>query len=58
MIAVAVAWIALAQVYVDMGNKAQAKAEYQTVLQLPASEYNDQHYKATAQNALKDLDRN
>jgi hypothetical protein len=45
----------LARTYADMGNKTRAKAEYHTVLQAPVMDYNDQHYKAEARKALKDL---
>jgi tetratricopeptide (TPR) repeat protein len=42
-------------IYGDVGNKAKAKAMYETVLRLPIGDYNDRHYKAQAQAALKSL---
>jgi hypothetical protein len=35
--------------------KAQAKAQYQLVVDGPLIDYNDPHYKAEAQAALKSL---
>lgn len=46
----------LAGVYADRGDKARARQEYETVLRLPATEYNDKHYKAQAETRLKQLD--
>ena len=43
----------LAGVYRDTGDKAKAKAEYEAVLKLPNADYNDRHYKAEADAALK-----
>ena len=42
-------------IYRDLGNKAKAKEMYETALRLPISDYNDRHYKAQAQAALKAL---
>jgi tetratricopeptide (TPR) repeat protein len=44
-----------AAIYRDVGNKAKARELYQTALRLPISDYNDRHYKAQAQAALKSL---
>ena len=45
----------LAAIYKDRDNKAKAKTEYQAVLDLPVTDYNDRHYKAEAAAALKSL---
>ena len=45
----------LAAVYADRGDKARARQEYETVLRLPATEYNDKNYKAQAETRLKTL---
>ena len=45
----------LAGVYLDRGDKARAAAEYQKVLDLPATEYNDKYYKREAAQALAKL---
>jgi tetratricopeptide (TPR) repeat protein len=45
----------LAAVYKDRGDKPKARTEYQAVLELPVSDYNDRHYKAEATAALKSL---
>ncbi|HKO16781.1 MAG TPA: hypothetical protein VJU87_11130, partial [Gemmatimonadaceae bacterium] len=39
----------LAAVYADRGDRARARAEYATVLRLPATEYNDRFYKQEAE---------
>lgn len=46
----------LAGVYADRDNKAKAREEYQAVLRLPATEYNDRNYKAQAETRLKALE--
>jgi tetratricopeptide (TPR) repeat protein len=43
----------LAGVYRDMGDKAKARAEYETVMKLPNTDYNDRQYKAEADAALR-----
>jgi len=43
----------LAGVYRDMGDKAKARAEYQAAMKLPNRDYNDRHYKAEADAALR-----
>jgi tetratricopeptide (TPR) repeat protein len=45
----------LAGVYKDTGDKAKARAEYQVVMKLPNTDYNDRQYKATADAALRTL---
>jgi len=45
----------LAGVYRDMGDKAKARAEYQTAMKLPNRDYNDRHYKAEADAAMRGL---
>lgn len=45
----------LAGVYADRGDKAKARAEYETVLRLPATEYDDRFFKETAERRLRDL---
>ncbi|MGI8401633.1 MAG: hypothetical protein ACR2NS_08550 [Gemmatimonadaceae bacterium] len=45
----------LAGVYKDMGDKAKARAEYQMVMKLPNTDYNDRQYKAAADAALRTL---
>jgi hypothetical protein len=45
-----------AAIYRDLGDKAKARALYQTALNLPIADYNDRHYKAQAQEALRKLD--
>lgn len=45
----------LAGVYADRGDKARARQEYETVLRLPATEYNDKNYKAQAETRLREL---
>ncbi|MDE3053042.1 MAG: hypothetical protein KGJ70_04095 [Gemmatimonadota bacterium] len=45
----------LGQVYLDRGDKAKADAQYQEVLKLPATEYNDKYYKQEAEQALAKL---
>ncbi len=44
----------LAGVYRDMGDKAKAKAEWQVVMKLPNTDYNDRHYKAEADKGLRE----
>ncbi len=45
----------LAQVYADVGDKAKARAQYELVLSLPATEFNDTNYKHEAEQALGKL---
>jgi tetratricopeptide (TPR) repeat protein len=45
----------LAQVYADVGDKAKAREQYNLVLTLPATEYNDTNYKHQAEQALAKL---
>jgi hypothetical protein len=42
----------LARIYRDQGKKAEAKKEYQAVLDAPISDYNDESYRAEAKAAL------
>jgi tetratricopeptide (TPR) repeat protein len=43
----------LAGVYRDMGDKAKARAEWQAVMKLPNTDYNDRHYKGEADAGLR-----
>jgi tetratricopeptide (TPR) repeat protein len=43
----------LAGVYRDTGDKAKARAEWQTAMKLPNRDYNDRHYKAEADAGLR-----
>ncbi len=43
----------LAGVYRDTGEKAKARAEYQTVMRMPNRDYNDRQYKAEADAELR-----
>jgi tetratricopeptide (TPR) repeat protein len=43
----------LAGVYRDTGDKAKARAEYQLVMKMPNTDYNDRQYKAEADAALR-----
>jgi tetratricopeptide (TPR) repeat protein len=45
----------LGKVYEDVGDKAKAQAQYEEVLKLPATEYNDNYYKREAEQALAKL---
>jgi len=45
----------LAEIYRDVGNKAKAKAEFETVMKLPVADYNDRRYKAQAGKGLRAL---
>lgn len=42
----------LAEVYNDVGEKAKARAEYETALRLPVADVNDNAYKAQARSGL------
>ena len=42
----------LAEVYLDVGEKAKARTEYETALRLPVSDVNDSAYKAQARAGL------
>ena len=46
--------IDLAGVYRDMGDKARARAEWQTVMKMPNRDYNDRYYKAEADAGLRE----
>ena len=43
----------LGGVYKDTGDKAKARAEYEAVMKLPNKDYNDRHFKAEADAALR-----
>jgi tetratricopeptide (TPR) repeat protein len=43
----------LGGVYRDMGDKAKARAQYEAVMKLPNSDYNDRYYKGEADAALR-----
>jgi tetratricopeptide (TPR) repeat protein len=43
----------LAGVYRDMGDKTKARAEYEAVMKLPNSDYNDRQFKAEADAGLR-----
>jgi tetratricopeptide (TPR) repeat protein len=45
----------LGQVYADVGDKTKAREQYNLVLSLPATEYNDANYKHQAEQALARL---
>jgi tetratricopeptide (TPR) repeat protein len=45
----------LAAVHADRGDKAKAREQYEEALRLAESEFNDKHYKAEADRALKGL---
>jgi Flp pilus assembly protein TadD len=45
----------LGRVYAASGDPTKAKAEFNTALQLPSVEYNDEHYKDDAKKALAAL---
>jgi tetratricopeptide (TPR) repeat protein len=47
--------IDLAEIYRDVGKKDKAKAEFETALRLPATDYNDRRYKAQADKGLRAL---
>lgn len=47
--------IDLAEIYRDTDNKARAREEFQKVLSLPATDYNDRFYKERAQKGLNGL---
>ena len=42
----------LGEVYRDSGNKARARAEFETALRLAVTDVNDEQYKAQARRAL------
>lgn len=44
----------LAGVYRDMGDKAKARAEWQTVMKMPNRDYNDRYYKGQADAGLRE----
>ena len=45
----------LARIYADVGNTVNAKAEYQNVISMTATDYNDRYYKAEAAAEMKKL---
>lgn len=45
----------LARIYNDVGNTVNAKAEYQNVLSMAATDYNDRHYKVEAAAEVKKI---
>ena len=47
--------IDLAKIYLDTDNKARAREEFETVVRVPASDYNDRFYKQDAEEQLKKL---
>lgn len=47
--------IDLAKIYLDVNDKARARAEFETVVRLPATDYNDRFYKSDAEAQLKKL---
>ncbi|MFL5561690.1 MAG: tetratricopeptide repeat protein [Gemmatimonadaceae bacterium] len=47
--------IDLAEIYRDTGDKTRAREQFQLVLSLPATDYNDRFYKQRAAEDLKDL---
>jgi Tfp pilus assembly protein PilF len=46
--------IDLAEIYRDTDNKARAREEFQKVLSLPATDYNDRFYKERARKELNE----
>ena len=47
--------IDLAKIYLDTNNKARAKEEFEAVVRIPATDYNDRFYKQQADAELKKL---
>ena len=47
--------IDLAEIYRDTGDKTRAREQFQQVISLPATDYNDRFYKQRAERGLKDL---
>ena len=47
--------IDLAKIYLDTNNKARAKEEFESVVRIPATDYNDRFYKQQADAELKKL---
>ena len=45
----------LASIYADTGDKAKARAEYELVLRMKQTEYNDKNYQQTAERELREL---
>ena len=45
----------LGRIYADMNRKADAKTQFELAIKGPLIDYNDPHYKAQAEAALKDL---
>jgi tetratricopeptide (TPR) repeat protein len=43
----------LARIYRDQGKKAEAKAEFQAVIDAPLKDYNDERYREVAKNGMK-----
>jgi tetratricopeptide (TPR) repeat protein len=47
--------IDLAEIYRDTGDKTRAREQFQAVISMPATDYNDRFYKQRAEKDLKDL---
>jgi Tfp pilus assembly protein PilF len=47
--------IDLAEIYRDNGDKTRAREQFQAVITLPATDYNDRFYKQRAEKDLKNL---
>jgi len=47
--------IDLAEIYRDTGDKTRAREQFQAVISLPATDYNDRFYKQRAEKELRDL---
>lgn len=45
----------LGRIYADLDKKADARTQFQAAINAPTIDYNDPHYKAQAEAALKDL---
>jgi uncharacterized protein HemY len=45
----------MGEIYRDVGDKAKARAQFETGLSLPASDYNDRRFKAEIQADLQKL---
>ena len=52
LVTLLVAMVLVDEVYLDVGEKAKARAEYETALRLPVSDVNDSAYKAQARAGL------
>ena len=45
----------LGEIYRDVGEKAKARAQFEAVMKLPLADYNDRHYRAQADRAMRAL---